>query len=36
MNLLYGVNYMHENLMNADFWCVYIYLCLYIGVYVLV
>jgi hypothetical protein len=28
--------YMHENLMDDDFWYIYICLCLYIGVYVLV
>jgi hypothetical protein len=36
MNLLYAINYMHENLMNDDFWCVYICLYLYISVYVIV
>jgi hypothetical protein len=29
MNLLYDVNYMHENLMNDDFWCIYMFLFIY-------
>jgi hypothetical protein len=28
--------HMHQNLMDDDFWCIYICLCLYIDVYVLV